>query len=179
MEQKLNDIIFNNLQLLENSADHSIKANQFVNSQNELIKSPQLLINFLEREYLIEQELGVEDKYFLTEFGFNVLYGEKMHIPNLYEDELIELVKSCGETDEIDVYTPKYSGKEIRNNSRASSMEEKNGVKLNNIGIYVFIGFALIYVAWKYMALDGSQEITNEILPHEVLDSIKSQRDSL
>ncbi len=178
MEEKLNNIIFNNLQLLENTPGHAIRANQFVNSQNKPIKSPQPLIDFLDREHLIEQELGVEDKYFLTEFGFNVLDGEQVYVPNLYEDELVELVKQCEESDEgtNDILESQY--KTVRNDRR-SSMEESNGMQLHKIGIYVFIGFVMFYAGWKFMKLDSTQVKETQTPPSQESDSIGTLGDTL
>ena len=177
MEEKLNHIIFNNLQLLENTPGHALRANQFVNSQNKPIKTPQPLIDFLEREHLIEQELGVEDKYFLTEFGFNVLDGEQVYVPNLYEDELVELVEHCDESEDETINNLDYQFKSVRNDRRPS-MEEGSGLQLHKIGIYVFIGFVIVYAGWKFMTLDGTQ-VKEPQIPQQELDSIEILRDSL
>ncbi len=177
MEEQLNYIIFNNLQLLENTEGHGIHTNQFVNSQNKPIKSPQHLIAFLEREHLIEQELGVEDKYFMTEFGFSVLDGDQVYVPNLYEDELVELVKSCGEVNDSSEGEPDYQSTIVRND-RITSMEENSGLQFQKIGVYIFIAFVIVYAGWKFMTLNAPEKDFQQT-PQHASDTLDAKHDSL
>lgn len=177
MEEKFNTIIFNNLQLLKDTEGHGIATNQFVNSNNKLIASPQKLILFLEREHLIEQELGVNNTYFLTEFGFNVLEGEQIYIPNVDQEELIEIVESCGETDNetVDLHSSQRS---FVGNDRKTTMEVDSGFQLEKLGIYLFIGLVVLYASWKIMTMNDPQDTKLKMPTQQTLDSTKTQLDS-